>query len=109
MSYRRAQPRSPPRNFKVNFVESPPLDNASQNHIMNIVPKLARAHVNPEDLQIELSKELCKYLGKSVGVLIQQQQNETPPMGTHLSPVTFSFTMNENLFKIWIHEDQVEF
>ena len=27
----------------------------------------------------------------------------------HLTPVTFKFSMNEFLFKIWIYEDQVEF
>lgn len=70
MTYRRPQPRSPPRNFKVNFIDEPPLNTAGQNFIANLVPKIAKNSPVAEDIQIELSKELCKYLKQSVGVSV---------------------------------------
>jgi hypothetical protein len=42
MAYRRPAPRSPPKNFKVSFIEEPPLSNEQQNFIDKTVPKLAK-------------------------------------------------------------------
>lgn len=110
MAYKRPTVRSPPRNFKVNFIEEPPLETAQTNFIANLVPKIGRKYPSsPEEIQKELSQELCKYLKKSVGVLVvENNQNVPEPVQNHMVPVTFKFTMNEYLYKIWIHEDQVE-
>jgi len=44
-----------------------------------------------------------------VGVLVVENNQTIPePVQNHMVPVTFKFTMNEFLYKIWIHEDQVE-
>lgn len=42
MAYRRPQARSPPRNYKVNFLEEPSLDNSQKTFITNLVPKIGR-------------------------------------------------------------------
>jgi hypothetical protein len=111
MTYRRPAPasRSPPRNFKVNYIEEPPLNTADVNFINNLVPKIGRKCTTAEDIQLELSMELCKYLQKSVGVSVtEKQEGVSESSETHLVPITFKFTMNEFLYKIWIHEDPVE-
>ena len=46
MAYRRPQPRSPPRNFKVNFDIEPPLEQASIDYIHNLIPKLGRTYTS---------------------------------------------------------------
>ena len=52
MAARRAPPpRSPPRNFKVNYIEEPPLETAQVNFISTLVPKIARKHSSSEDIQ----------------------------------------------------------
>ena len=44
-----------------------------------------------------------------MGVLVVENNQTIPePVQNHMVPVTFKFTMNEFLYKIWIHEDQVE-
>ena len=55
MSYRRTQPRSPPRNYRVNFLEDPPLENSQKTYITNLVPKIGRNCTNADQIQIELS------------------------------------------------------
>ena len=51
MTYRRPAPRSPPRNFKVNFIEEPPLDTAQVKFIETLVPKIAKKSPAAEDIQ----------------------------------------------------------
>ncbi len=44
MSYRKPPaPRSPPRNFKVNYIEDPPLTASQKTYITQLVPKIGRA------------------------------------------------------------------
>lgn len=75
MAARRAPPpRSPPRNFKVNYIEEPPLETAQVNFISTLVPKIARKHSSSEDIQLEFSQELCKYLKQSVGVFVTEKR-----------------------------------
>lgn len=111
MAYRKSAVRSPPRNFKVNFIEEPPLNTVQVNFISSLVPKIARKCTTAEDIQSELSKELCQYLQKSIGVYVSEKKDSTLPEvpSNHMVPVTFKFSMNEFLYKIWIHDDQVEF
>jgi hypothetical protein len=105
MKYR--SPRSPPKNFKVTFLEEPPLNNLQKNYLVNLVPKIGRACSAPEEIQLELSTELCKYLQKSVGVSVVEKPANFNPQDyeNHLKPITFRMTMNEHLYRIWIHED----
>ena len=111
MAYRRPAPRSPPRNFKVNFIEEPPLNSQDVKFLETVVPKIARKYPSsPEEIQSELSQELCQNWKRSVGVLVVEKNDKVPDVpSNHLTPVTFKFSMNEFLFKIWIYEDQVEF
>ena len=78
MAYRRPVVKSPPRNFKVNYIEEPPLETAQVNFITNLVPKIARKNPSGEDIQLELSQELCKYLQKSVAVLVTEKKDNIP-------------------------------
>jgi len=106
MSYRRPQVKSPPRNYKVNFVEEPPLEVTQKTFITNLVPKIGRNATTPEQIQIELSNELCKYLKKSVGVSVIESKDVNPQENlSNKFPGTtaISFTMNEFAFRIWIH------
>ena len=74
MAYRRTAPKSLPRNFKVNYVEEPPLETAQVNFISALVIKIAKRVTSAEDIQLELSQELCKYLKKSVAVLVAENK-----------------------------------
>ena len=110
MAYRRPPPKSPPRNFKVNYIEEPSLETAQVNFISTLVPKLAKRMTSAEDIQFELSQELCKYLKKSVAVLVAENKpNVIEAPENHMVQPSFKFTMNEFLYKIWIHEHTVQF
>ena len=79
MAYKRPTVRSPPRTFKVNFVKEPPLNTDQTNFISTIVSKIGRKYPSsPEEIQKELSQELCKYLKKSVGVLVVENNQNVP-------------------------------
>jgi hypothetical protein len=71
MKYR--SPRSPPKNFKVNFLEEPPLNNVQRNYLTTTVIRITKACTSPEEVQLELSTELCRYLQKSVGVSVVEK------------------------------------
>jgi hypothetical protein len=58
--YSKYRARSPPRNFKVNLMEEPPLTQAQKSYLMACVPRIARTNPSAEDFQAELSKELCR-------------------------------------------------
>lgn len=109
MKYR--SPRSPPKNYKVNFIEEPPLETPQRTYLMNLVPRIGRSCVSAEDNQYELSQELSKYLKKSVSVSVVEKPNNYDPdhPERHLRPITFRMTMNEFLYRVWIIEDEVEF
>lgn len=68
MKYRSS--RSPPRNYKVNLIDEPPFNAAQKSYLMTCVPRICRNCTAPEDIQLELSQDLCKYLQKSVGVSV---------------------------------------
>lgn len=71
MKYR--TPRSPPKNYKVNFLEDPPLNNVQRTYLTTLIPKIAKASTTPQEIQLELSNELCRYLQKSVGVSVVEK------------------------------------
>ncbi len=49
-------PRSPPKNYKVNFVDGLTLSAAEKNYLTSLVPKIGRAFTSSEENQLELSK-----------------------------------------------------
>ncbi len=50
MAYRKA--RSPPRNFKVNYIDEPPFDNAQKTFINNLIPKVAKSSPSADQQQL---------------------------------------------------------
>ena len=74
------RPTSPHRDFKINFINEPPLKAEQINFIVALVPKIASKHPSAlKDIQQELCYELCKYLDRDVGVLIESNQNVLEP------------------------------
>jgi hypothetical protein len=44
-----------------------------------------------------------------VSVVVKGEDFNADKEERHLRPITFRFTMNEFLFKVWIYEPEVEF
>ena len=103
MKYRSS--RSPPRNYKVNLIDEPPFNSAQKTFFLSCVPRISRSCTGPEQIQLELSNELCKYLQKSVGVsvTVKPEDYSAEHEEKHMKPVTFRFTLNEFLFRVWIY------
>jgi hypothetical protein len=103
--YTKYRARSPPRNFKVNLIDEPPLTQPQKTYLMNAVPKMARTTPSADDFQVELSKDLCREFKQSVGVsaMVKPEDYNPDKEEKHLKPCSFRFTINEFLFRVWIH------
>ena len=103
--YTKYRARSPPRNFKVNLIDEPPLTQQQKTYLMTTVPRIARTTPTPEDFQVELSKDLCREFKKSMGVsaVVKAEDYNPDKEERHLKPCSFRFTINEFLFRVWVH------
>lgn len=107
---RSKSPRSPPKNYKLNFLNEFEMSTVEKNYLTNLIQKTARTFSTAAENQEELSHELCKHYKKSVGVsvIIANEQYEGERRQAYNKIPTMKLTMNEFFYRIWISEPASE-